>query len=540
MVVRSLRSFLTQVTKLPASGENVRRVSNFAFRISIFGASRYRGIVQLALLALLFSACFDYSRAAEPTPEGSVYVVLWFDTEDYILPQSDDAAKRVAEILSHEGVRATFKVVGEKGRTLERRGRRDVIEALAQHEIGYHSNMHSQHPTVAEYESKLDWKEGAEEFTRRERPGFEDLRRIFGKAPTCYGQPGSSWAPQAFPALKAWGVRVYLDDGLQVGLEGKPFWYGGLLNIFHIKAGADLRPNDDWSNLDQAKASFQATYAQLSRSGGVVSIYFHPCEFIHQEFWDAVNFVKGANPPRDEWQRPPMKSPQEIERDFSYLEGLVQYIKSFPRVRFITASEALGVMPDKAQDHEFSALEIGEIAGQVTSEVSFQTRPDYALSASEEFELLNDFVARAVRKQAAEPLLLRGTPYGPALASSELADNVKVAWSQFSRSVLDVAGFLEKNGQIPNVVWLGSTPVPPESYLVALAQTTRALLSANALPDSVTLRPARLAAARYVADDSPSLWGWIIFPEGFDAPQLMVLAKLQAWTLKPAMLAGGR
>jgi hypothetical protein len=163
-------------------------------------------------------------------------------------------------------------------------------------------------------------------------------------------------------------------------------------------------------------------------------------------------------------------------------------------------------------------------------------RPDYALSASEEFELLNDFVARAVRKQAAEPLLLRGTPYGPALASSELADNVKVAWSQFSRSVLDVAGFLEKNGQIPNVVWLGSTPVPPESYLVALAQTTLALLSANALPDSVTLRPARLAAARYVADDSPSLWDWIIFPEGFDAPQLMVLAKLQAWTLKPAII----
>jgi hypothetical protein len=114
---------------------------------------------------------------------------------------------------------------------------------------------------------------------------------------------------------------------------------------------------------------------------------------------------------------------------------------------------------------------------------------------------------------------------------------VKVAWSQFSRTVLDVAGFLEKNGRIPNQVWLGSSPVPPESYLVALARTTRALLLASPLPDSVTLRPARLAAARYVADDSPSLWGWIIFPGGFDAPQLMGLAKLQAWTLKPAMLA---
>jgi peptidoglycan/xylan/chitin deacetylase (PgdA/CDA1 family) len=523
MMVRTFRTFLTRVTHIPAWRENIE-------------SSRYRGIVQLALLAVLFTACFKHSRAAEPTAEGSVYVVLWFDTEDYVLPQSDDAAKRVAEILSQQGVRATFKVVGEKGRTLERRGRRDVIEALARNEIGYHSNTHSQHPTVAEYESKLDWEEGAEEFTRRERPGFEDLRRIFGKAPTCYGQPGSSWAPQAFPALKTWGVKVYLDDAPQVGLDGKPFWYGGLLNIFNIKAGSNLRPNAIWSNLDQAKASFKATYAQLSQSGGVVSIYFHPCEFIHQEFWDAVNFAKGANPPRDEWQRPPTKSPQEIERDFSYLEGLVRYMKSFPRVRFITASEALGVMPDRAQGHKFSAIEIGEIAGQVTSAVSFQTRPDYALSASEEFELLNDFVARAVRKQVAEPLLLRGTPYGPALASSELTDDVTVAWSQFSRTVLDVAGSLEKNGQIPNVVWLGSTPVPPESYLVALAQTTRTLLSANALPDSVTLRPARLAAARYVADDSPSLWDWIIFPEGFDAPHLMVLAKLQAWTLKPAII----
>jgi peptidoglycan/xylan/chitin deacetylase (PgdA/CDA1 family) len=573
MVSRIYCSLLAKIGQCPTSRKTISRFSIFDFRISSFRSLRRKGFVQLALLALLFSACFSQGWAAGPagrdarataneTPtnpamlsaprptEASVYVVLWFDTEDYILPQSDDAAKRVAEILSREGVHATFKVVGEKARTLERRGRQDVIESLAQHEIGYHSNTHSQHPTVAEYESRLDWEEGAAEFTRRERPGFEDLRRIFGKAPTCYGQPGSSWAPQVFPALKSWGVKIYLDDALQIGLEGKPFWYGGLLNIFNIKAGSDLRPNDDWSNLDQAKANFKATYDQLSPSGGVVSIYFHPCEFIHREFWDAVNFAKGANPPRTAWQQPPMKSAQEIERDFSYLEGLVHYMKSFPHVRFVTASEALGAMPDKAQGHKFLASEIGEIASQVTSEVSFQVRPDFALSASEQFELLDEFVARAAGRGAwpcapttdepAEPLLLRGTPYGPGLPSSELRNNVEVTWSQFSRSVLDVAGFLEANGQIPNVVWLGSTPVPPESYLVALAQTTRTLLSTSAPPDSVTLRPAHLAAARYVADDSPALWDWIIFPEGFDAPQLMTLAKLQAWTLKPALLAVGR
>ena len=38
-----------------------------------------------------------------------VYVTLWFDTEDYILPQDDDATKRLADLLTNLGVRATFK-----------------------------------------------------------------------------------------------------------------------------------------------------------------------------------------------------------------------------------------------------------------------------------------------------------------------------------------------------------------------------------------------------------------------------------------------
>ena len=117
---------------------------------------------------------FAFLAAPAHAQEGRVYIVLWFDTEDYILPQSDDAAKRLALYLTRQGIHATFKVVGEKGRTLERRRRSDVIGALAQHEIGYHSNTHSQHPTVAEYESALGWEEGVDEFTRRERQGLDD------------------------------------------------------------------------------------------------------------------------------------------------------------------------------------------------------------------------------------------------------------------------------------------------------------------------------------------------------------------------------
>src|SRR5262249_19533604 len=149
------------------------------------GASMYRPSIRQSLRHLVLWVCLVWAvlpiaRAADaPAP---VYVVLWFDTEDYLLPASDDAALRLAEFLSRENVRATFKVVGEKARTLERRRRTDVIAALKKHEIGYHSNWHSVQPSPAMYLTDLGWDEGVAEFDRRERPGYDDVKRIFGTA----------------------------------------------------------------------------------------------------------------------------------------------------------------------------------------------------------------------------------------------------------------------------------------------------------------------------------------------------------------------
>jgi len=108
------------------------------------------------LLGCLLLAAAPPVRAAEP----EVRVILWFDTEDYLLPASDEAAKRVAEILTARGIRGTFKVVGEKARVLERRSRADVIAAIKKHDVGYHSNLHSVHPTPAEYLAECGWLDG--------------------------------------------------------------------------------------------------------------------------------------------------------------------------------------------------------------------------------------------------------------------------------------------------------------------------------------------------------------------------------------------
>ncbi len=484
-----------------------------------------------AVLALLIPGPV---RAAEKPAR--VYVILWFDTEDYVLPASDDAAKHVAEMLTRLGVKGTFKVVGEKARTLERRDRKDVIAALKKHEIGFHAQWHSVQPTPALYLSNLGWDEGVAEFERREGPGREDVERIFGVAPSCYGQPGSSWGPQSYGALRKWKM-VYLDAGSHVSLDEKPCWYCGVFNLYKLehtmRAGLG-----SLKELEPAQERFlNARKKLLEEGGGIVSIVYHPCEFVHKQFWDGVNFAKGANPPREQWKLPPRKTPEETRIAYQVLENYVRFMQRFPEVRFITASEAAHFYRDQARDADYDHARLKAIAAAVGEDVTFQKHGELTLSASETFALLNGLVAKfGAKKTLPDKLPFPEPPLGPTGQVVELKEAVTTDWSQLWRTSVDVADFLNKQKRIPSAVWLGSQPVPPEAYLNALAGVSRMLLEGKPPPETIEIRPARLGAAKFVSADDPKLWGWVIFPPGFRAPALMGLARQQAWTIKPAVL----
>jgi hypothetical protein len=211
-------------------------------------------------------------------------------------------------------------------------------------------------------------------------------------------------------------------------------------------------------------------------------------------------------------------------------------MKRFPDVRFITATQAARLYRDKARGRKFTPDEIKALARAVTADVTFQQRDDYALSAAEVFAILNAYLAERSAGREPAAVAYQGTPYGPTNRTPALGEPVTTDWSQFTRTSIDVADFLSKQGRIPTAVWLGSTPVPPEAYLVALARVVGDLADGKSAPGTVEVGPARLATAANVAADAPNLWGWIIFPRGFRAPAMMELAKRQAWTLKPALL----
>ncbi len=297
---------------------------------------------------------------------------------------------------------------------------------------------------------------------------------------------------------------------------------------------ADLRkPNE----LEAAQAKFAAARkALLAEGGGVVSIYYHPCEFVHKEFWDGANFRKGANPPRAEWKLPAAQTEEESKQSYRIFEDYIRFIKRFEDVKFITASEAAELYRDRSQGRTFQLPELKKIAANVGESITFQNHGQYALSPSEAFLLLNNCVARRSADGDVPAIVLPATPLGPTGTIPEMKEPITTDWSQFERTAKDAADFIEKQGRIPSAVWLGSTPVPPAAYLRALAEVVPLLIDRKGPPKTIEVKPTTLAAAKYVADDDPKLWGWVIFPPGFRAPALMELAKRQAWTIKPALL----
>lgn len=491
------------------------------------------------------------ATADPPAQQPHVNVILWFDTEDYLLPADDDADKRLAEMLAQRHIRATFKVVGEKARVLERRGRRDVIDALKQHDIGYHSNFHSVHPAPAEYLADCGLLDGIDEFVRREARGAADVRRIFG-VPTlvCYGQPGSSWTPQAIAALPRCGVAndgipCYLDSGNHIGLRGQPFWYCGALVVY------DMSPNETRMDLfapgglERGEEAFDKIDARLAADGGgLISIFYHPCEWVHLQFWDFVNFRRGANPPREQWKAPPQRPAAETEAAFERFGAYLDHMRATPGVRFVTASQLPKLYPDPVRTGHEDEYEIHELVTRLAAAdspgINFQVIGQKAFSPAEQFSLLCDALACVIHGKATDasqfsvPAPLLG-PDGAPPAEADRRD--PIPWPAFRDATLDAQDFVHQQHRIPARVFIGPDPVPPADFLVAMAKALLAETESHRFPDSVTLPTGvKLLTADHVVHDGPNVYGgWIVHKANFRAPHILEVARLQAWTLKPAI-----
>lgn len=439
-------------------------------------------------------------------PAADIYYLLWFDTEDYMTPESDDAALRLAVDLEKIGVPATFKIVGEKARVLEKRGRQDVIRALQRHDIGYHAENHSIPPPPAMYMKELGLIEGAEEFARREGQGVRDIQRIFGVTPSCYGQPGSSWGPQSMIGLRKLGIPAYMDEGTQAGINNQPFWYGGILYVFGLgmfNMRADL---DDESKFSATTKQFDEAVAELKkRGGGVIHTYYHPTEFVTTEFWDGVNFPRGRYTPPSEYKPAPLRTKESSEQAYRLALRFAAHVKRTSGVRIITARQLPEIFQAPVQ-------------------------PVDAAAARRHFQQGIDMMEG---HSAADVLLalLAMTPRhvdGPSLRKQSTVRAQGIARELFERGKRDAIAYIEQYQRLPSHVWFGAEYLSLADFAATLAYDTGGA--------KVSVHQGRPVFERHIATDSRKSFNWAIHPHGFAAPELLELGRLQAWTLKPAKL----
>jgi hypothetical protein len=118
---------------------------------------------------------------------------------------------------------------------------------------------------------------------------------------------------------------------------------------------------------------------------------------------------------------------------------------------------------------------------------------------------------------------------GPLARGQTVHRGSEISRPEFERAKADAAGFIRANRRLPAEVWIGSEKL-------SLADFTATLAADNGVLDAIALRKGNLEFEKYVATDAQRTFNWPIHPEGFSAPELLELGRLQAWTLKPARL----
>jgi len=461
------------------------------------------------------------------------HVLMWFDVEDCTVPESDDCAMRIAEILTENGARGTMKIVGQKLRVMRERVRYRVIEELGKHAVGYHSDMHGQHPQPAEYMAQHDWLDGQQEFARRERRGVDDLIDTFGRVPCTYGQPGGNWSPQVFPVLREWGIPTYVSGFGYVGLDSQPFYYGGIPNMSHLYGiGGDREPNNYFGlgfelgtdgALEQHRQQFDAIYERLS-SGGTISIANHPVQFAIERWWSAD-----------------LKPRAQRDRGYEQFDALVKFIGEHPEVEFITAEDLPRIYPDRAAGRVFSADELRELAVNVGTEVYFQRLDDMVVSAAELFGMFTRFLAQSIREDRIAPGAVCEHLDGPVegLGGPSILGWFQQDRGEFTSFLMDTEQFLRAHGRLPGGVEADEGWAGIGDWFCCAAQMVAHIVETGDLLDLVESGPARMRVADHV-DDAAAEGSWtgsMAEGDGFDGRKLLAQARLQAWTLKPAILA---
>ena len=250
------------------------------------------------------------------------------DTEDFLSDTAPDAQLWWAEELHKRKIRASFQMVGEMTRKLKRLNRQDTINAIKKHDIGYHSNYHSVHPTTVEGNVGKTLAEAIEWTQQRDASGLAIVKEVFGQ-PFSYTTPGTSWTPAALIAYGLNDIKVSFIS--PYAIKYKPYWYCGQLNLdYLIGFDPSFAPDAD---LQSYFKRLETTIQKAKENDGVFVIYTHPGRIYTAQHWD-VCYAKGANPDIEKAPMPPKWPVGHVNKVKERVKNILDYLQNHPDIEF--------------------------------------------------------------------------------------------------------------------------------------------------------------------------------------------------------------
>jgi hypothetical protein len=185
----------------------------------------------------------------------------------------------------------------------------------------------------------------------------------------------------------------------------------------------------------------------------------------------------------------------------------------------------------------FSRDELREVAANLTDEIGFLRMGNLALSAAEVFGLLVNALGACIADPKSQAEVLCRAVYNPTARPAKAAGESSVPWTAFCDATRATMNYVNEKHEVPNGVECAGKTFAPGDFLAAVARVLGRALRGDSPPEKVEIRPAPCRFEDHV-DEAAAKSGWkgSMMPAEFAAPRMVDLARLEAWTLKPAIL----
>ena len=472
----------------------------------------------LALGGLLCAA----SALAAPTK-----VMFFFDTEDFTCDESNDTIRDTAKILTEEGVKGEYNIVGYLARELVRLNRRDVIDALKPHAIGTQTLKHSVHPTVCERSDMANARVAYANVLADEAEGVGMLKAAFGLQHVDYAvPPGNSWSYASLYAFADLGMTFYGGGGFaedgdsgegKVGLvpPGNRRWGLWYCNLYqlpydYIMALESLIP-DAWPGWK--KPDLDKVLDRAAKLDGVV-FALHPHMVLKKAHWDGPNY-KGANLVEwGKWKQIENRPKEATAAFYRNFRAFVRRVKSDPRfVITDTLAEKAKLKPRVA------------ITAKDLPAIKAALKKDFGAISSPASWCVADVFQAVVELLRGRTPCVPGKVHGFVYPPQGVTQPVVVKAGDLS----ETASWLDLGTFIPPQIAVGGAKIGPADFLFAALE----VLTTGAA--EVTVKPREQLGS---FKNCPSLetvditGGWIIHSTDLNGKLLDERLKLQLWTLR--------